>query len=642
MATKSEIEAQIRGLRKLLSSKGLPPKRYKFLEDQIFELEGEISHIDYIENQAAFRNKQFLKGVGNLILNILPSLKAMKALKGAKGEKGLPFGNIIEGEYEIEGSLSPTKQRLNDVERELNNLQKWEGTAEEQVKTGLLSLEEGSEAAKKLYLDIETLEDEAYELKKFLNTQLSDEPEWMPEENQFEPSPREQAKWEAENLRQKQLDERANRFLDAEETAQEEAYYKRIEGEPEGIMSMIGKTPMMGERIAHFTLPGNAVKILEEGYDATLPPVHGTGGLQGGPREGKAGGDILYFTTDEGRWSEATIYVGEGEGDISREVYDYDKQEWGEDKNAYKKVNLEKVEAVIKENARTLTIDSWKAAEDFGVEPQRHGFIEDMVNKAKAEGYDIVNLKNPEGTAWHSPTGRTDKYGEKDWYETLTGGGGKDDYFILNKEVVEMVAPEIKGTPSPPSGPPSPPSGGDGNGGPTREDVLKYINTLSLKEKLEVYLPGAELSNKEILQYEDLFDWDKDVVDWENIPDDYRSDPVKKEFPDNELVRAFLEKNQIQEKFEWDLVKDFNYRGKSQPYFEDVDLKKIRVRVPRQGTDYGSGAKYSQKTFTNPTYGEIKEWFAGLEKGHLGIEKPRSYQGGGLIMNYGDYGRSYT
>ena len=180
----------------------------------------------------------------------------------------------------------------------------------------------------------------------------------------------------------------------------------------------------------------------------------------------------------------------------------------------------------------------------------------------------------------------------------------------------------------------------------TKEDVLKYINTLSLNEKLEAYLPGASYSTGEgsheiLYEYEDLFDWDKDLVDWENIPDDYRSDPVDKEYPENALVRAFLEKHQIQEKFETDLVKDFTYRGKSQPYFEDVDLKKIRVRVPRQGTDYGSGAKYSQKTFTNPTYGELKEWFAGLEKGHLGIEKPRSYQGGGLVMNYGDYGRSY-
>ena len=190
------------------------------------------------------------------------------------------------------------------------------------------------------------------------------------------------------------------------------------------------------------------------------------------------------------------------------------------------------------------------------------------------------------------------------------------------------------GPPSPPSGPPSPPSGGDGNGGPTREDVLKYINTLSLKERLGAYTPYGELYDEEIFQYEDLLDWDKDVVDWENIPADYRSEG-------QELARAFLEKHQIQEKFETDLVKDFTYRGQSQPYFEDVDMDKIRVRVPRQGTDYGSGAKYSQKTFTNPTYGELKEWFAGLEQGPKGIVKPRSYQGGGLVMNYGDYGRSY-
>ena len=395
------------------------------------QAEEQFEYVDkQIEAAEAAEPSVGQKIVSNTLLN----------LPWGKGAKGTGIGSLL-GIAEEEMGAAET-QRLKDIEQKIYQLNAIRQRDLEggRVTSGTIG---GVDA------EIETLEDEAYELKQLLSTQLSDEPVWYEEENQFEPSPREGAKWEAENFRQKQLDERANRFLDAEEVAQEKAYYNRIEGEPEGLMSLIGDTPTTGERIAHFTLPGNATKILEEGYDATLPPVHGTGGLQGGPKEGKAGGDILYFTTDEGRWSEAVIYVGEGEGNISRDVYDYDKQKWGEDKNAYKKVNLEKVEAVIKENARTLTIDSWEAADAFEINPERHKyeFIEDIVNKAKAEGYDIVNLKNSGGAAWHSPEGKPNKYGEKDWYGLITGGSGEDDYFILNKEVVEMVAPETKDTP---------------------------------------------------------------------------------------------------------------------------------------------------------------------------------------------------
>ena len=363
----------------------------KQLEARLEEVEKQIEAVEAGEPELGEK----------MVTNFLLNLPLGKQLKGT----GL--GSLLGLAEEKMGAAEA--QRLKDIEREINQLNAIRQKDLEEISPRSLS---------KIDSDIETLEDEAYELKQLLGTQLSDEPEWLPEENQFEPSPREQAEWETENFRQKQLGERAEKFLNVEEAAQEEAYYNRIEGDPEG--------------------------------------------------------------------------------------------------------------------------------------------------------------------------------------------------------------------------PPSPPSGGDGNGGPTREDVLKYINTLSLKERLGAYTPYGELYDEEIFQYEDLFDWDKDVVNWENIPDDYRSEG-------QELARAFFEKNQISEKFETDLVKDFTYRGKSQPYFEDVGMDKIRVRVPRQGTDYGSGAKYSQKTFTNPTYGELKEWFAGLEQGPKGIVKPtKGYQAGGLVMNYGDYGRSYV
>ena len=45
------------------------------------------------------------------------------------------------------------------------------------------------------------------------------------------------------------------------------------------------------------------------------------------------------------------------------------------------------------------------------------------------------------------------------------------------------------------------------------------------------------------------------------------------------------------------------------------------------------GPKYSSKSFNNPTYKELKDWLAS--------KNIKGYKDGGVIMNYGDYGRSY-
>ena len=411
-------------------------ERKKLFDEQRF---GEIleqnkqveKHLEYVEKQIeAFEAAEPSLGkkiVTNTLLN----------LPLGKGLKGMGLGSLLGIAEEEVGTAEA--QRLKGIEQEIYELN---AIRQRDLEGGKVT----SGTTRKIDADIRALENEGAELKQLLSTPLSEEPEDRKMRLVKEVLEDQKRKGLLNLEKIRMFPEPLAKSLGI---STEDLLNTLQQGEKEGIMSMIGKTPTTGERIAHFTLPGNAVKILEEGYDANLPPVHGTAGLQGGPREGKAGGDILYFTTDEGRWSEAIIYVGEGEGNISKDVYDYDKQEWGKDKNAYKKVNLEKVEAVIKENARTLTIDSWEAADAFEINPERHRdeFIGDMVNKAKAEGYDIVNLKNPGDTAWHSPTGKTDKYGEKDWYETLTGASGKDDYFILNKEVVEMVAPEIKDAP---------------------------------------------------------------------------------------------------------------------------------------------------------------------------------------------------
>ena len=104
MATRSDIEAQIRGLRNFLrspQSRELTPQHIESLEQNLYELEDTLSNIDFIERQTGFRNKKILTGIGNLALNFLQA--KIPFLKGAKGKQGIPFGNVVEGEYEVLG-----------------------------------------------------------------------------------------------------------------------------------------------------------------------------------------------------------------------------------------------------------------------------------------------------------------------------------------------------------------------------------------------------------------------------------------------------------------------------------------------------------------------------------------------------------
>ena len=145
--------------------------------------------------------------------------------------------------------------------------------------------------------------------------------------------------------------------------------------------------------------------------------------------------------------------MGEGNGDISRPAFDYDKQEWKQEENAYKKVTLAALEASVKPEAKVLTIDSYQAAHDFmGGALDKHEFVDNLVEKAKADGYDIVNLKNVDDAKWERPDGMTDRYGNKSWYGQYSGYSGKDDYFVINKEAIGLkkgeAEPEQK-TPEP-------------------------------------------------------------------------------------------------------------------------------------------------------------------------------------------------
>lgn len=198
--------------------------------------------------------------------------------------------------------------------------------------------------------------------------------------------------------------------------------------------------------ITHYTLPENVNSIIENGFDTSKPPIFGTGSLEGGTKTGKAASDVLYFTTDNSRWSSAEVYVGEGKGDISREVYDYNKQSWVEETNAYKKVDLAPVEAKIAKDTKIMEVDTLpkakQAIKDSGQNFDKYNMIQQLVTAGRQFGYDIVNIKNPGKGEWSD--GTTDKFGNTDLYKTLTGNSGNSDYFVLNKKAIELPEPPSK------------------------------------------------------------------------------------------------------------------------------------------------------------------------------------------------------
>jgi hypothetical protein len=115
MATRSDIEAQIRGLINFLESaqsRELTPQHIEFLKKRLYALEKRRDEIEAIEMQPGFRNKKILKGIGNLLWQF-PQAKVLKALRGTRGKQGTPFGNVFDAEYEVLGEEAlPSIERL--------------------------------------------------------------------------------------------------------------------------------------------------------------------------------------------------------------------------------------------------------------------------------------------------------------------------------------------------------------------------------------------------------------------------------------------------------------------------------------------------------------------------------------------------
>ena len=204
---------------------------------------------------------------------------------------------------------------------------------------------------------------------------------------------------------------------------------ERILDELEKSIEATPKSTEPKSKIIHFTLPENIESIITEGFDTSKPPIHGMGNRDTRVKTGKLDKDVLYFTTDKEQWGSAKIYVGENKGDTDASFYNYNLNQWETEKNAYKLVNLKGIEAGIKDSARVLTLDSMDKIKSYVPDAYLEGAIQSVLRKAKKDGYDVVNVKFENVTKWG-----TSKFD----YDKATLGSGKDDYFIINKDSIEI------------------------------------------------------------------------------------------------------------------------------------------------------------------------------------------------------------
>jgi hypothetical protein len=181
---------------------------------------------------------------------------------------------------------------------------------------------------------------------------------------------------------------------------------------------------MKRKRIFHFTKSENIPKILKQGFDTSLPPIHGTGygRCDTYTPEQKQGEDVLYFTRDKKRWNKATVYIGEGKGNEDYSYYDFDKHRQVIEKKSTVTIHLEPVEAVIKAGAKILAFDNLDAFVDFLLNTVKTDYTErsiiDVIEKAKELGFDVLEMKYVRGQ-WGDEI--ANEYGLSDLYDEVTG-----------------------------------------------------------------------------------------------------------------------------------------------------------------------------------------------------------------------------
>jgi len=139
----------------------------------------------------------------------------------------------------------------------------------------------------------------------------------------------------------------------------------------------------------------------------------------------------------------------------------------------------------------------------------------------------------------------------------------------------------------------------------SRKEILDYIETLPLNERLELYGSNSPLKGKFEILDSDKINFYEDVVNFNKLPDDYKSG-------DNSLLKAYLMKNDIPEKYmgDFDAVGEF----RDVTFFKELENGKIQITIP-PSTSMG---KKKTKTFKNPSKKEIDDFFKQRETKNMG------------------------
>jgi len=133
----------------------------------------------------------------------------------------------------------------------------------------------------------------------------------------------------------------------------------------------------------------------------------------------------------------------------------------------------------------------------------------------------------------------------------------------------------------------------------SKNKIIKQIEDIPLKERLEILSDdSADIPKKYEFLDSDKIDFYEDIVDFRKIPSDFKSN-------DNTLLRAYLVKNAIPEKFMGDIDTFGEFRGVA--HFKELDSGKIKVFVP--DNIIGGGNKFTTKTFNNSSKKEIEDFF---------------------------------
>jgi len=132
-----------------------------------------------------------------------------------------------------------------------------------------------------------------------------------------------------------------------------------------------------------------------------------------------------------------------------------------------------------------------------------------------------------------------------------------------------------------------------------KKSIIDKIENIPLKERLEILSDdSADIPKKYEFLDSDKIDFYEDIVDFRKIPSDFKSN-------DNTLLRAYLVKNAIPEKFMGDIDTFGEFRGVA--HFKELDSGKIKVFVP--DNIIGGGNKFTTKTFNNSSKKEIEDFF---------------------------------